>query len=337
LRKDKEEGQRSLWTFYEVVNVDSPRSGGEGEGDMALDLKAVGREIGPLVHRYAWRDVILYALAVGAGSSELEYCYEKGLKVLPPFVLGTTFDFFWALAREANIDTTGILHGEQELVVHEPLSAEGIFLTRGRVTAVSDKGEGRGALVVGSAQSRDENGRLLATNTYTLFARRDGGSGSRGDLPSRETVVYPERPPDHVIEDLPPPDQHLLYRLTGDYFPLHADPEVARATGFERPIMHGACFFGYGCRALIRTFATGHPERVRRIAARFTRPLYPGVPIRTEAWTSGKGRALWRMINGATGETLIDRGVFEFDVILNHYGTDQRGGGAVQNPGTGHE
>ncbi|HOP36505.1 MAG TPA: MaoC/PaaZ C-terminal domain-containing protein [Syntrophales bacterium] len=280
---------------------------------MALDLSSVGREIGPLVHRYTRRDVMLYGLAVGAGPGELDYCFEKGLKVLPTFVLGTTFDFFWALARETGIDTTGILHGEQDLVLHETLPVEGAFLTRGRVTAVSDKGAGRGALVIGSADSRDEGGRLLATNTYTLFALKDGGSGSRGELPARETVVFPERPPDHVIDDVTGPAQNLLYRLTGDYFHLHADPGIARAAGFVRPIMHGACFLGYGCRALIGAATPGRPDRVRRIAARFARPLYPGTPVRTLAWSSGAGRALWRMTNGATGETVIDRGVFEYD------------------------
>ena len=277
---------------------------------MALDMDAIGRKIGPLTHEYTRRDAILYALAVGAGSSELEYCYEKYLKVIPTFPLATTFDFFWWIAREANIDPAGILHGEQELIFHTPIPSEGTFITEGTITDYFDKGSDRGALVVGKADTSDTSGKKIVTNVYTLFARFDGGFGSN-PAPKR-SVSFPDHDPDFIINALPSPDQHLLYRLTGDYFELHVDPEYARKSGFERPIMHGACFLGYGCRALIQKLVPGKPEMIRRLSCRFSRPLYPGTPIQTYIWKTATTTALWRVVNRETGETVIDNGVVEF-------------------------
>lgn len=282
----------------------------KGKKIMALDMKAIGRTIGPLTHEYTERDAILYALAVGAGSSELEFCYEKYLKIIPTFSLATTFDFFWCLARKANINLAGILHGEHELLFHNPIPGKGTFTTKGTITDYFDKGSERGALVVGRADTFHSNGKKIVTNVYTLFARFDGGFGSN-PAPKR-SVSFPDRDPDFIIDALPSPDQHLLYRLTGDYFELHVDPEYAINSGFDRPIMHGACFLGYGCRALIQKLVPGKPEMIRRIACRFSRPLYPGTPIQTYIWQTSAGTALWRVINRETGETVIDNGVVEF-------------------------
>ncbi len=278
---------------------------------MALDLDAVGLKIGPFVREYSWRDVILYGLAVGAGSSEMEYCYEKKLKVLPTFSLASTFDFFWELAKASNIDLDGILHGEQELLFHNSIPLEGEMVSVGKVLGYFDKGKKKGALVVGECETSSASGTLLFTSLYTLFARHDGGYGG-AQVASGTSVVFPEAEPDFTVDAHPSADQHLLYRLTGDYFAVHVDAEFAQKSGFSGPIMHGACTMGYGCRALIAKLMPGEPERVKRLACRFSRFLYPGVPIRTLIWLLAEGKALWRVVDAESGAILIDNGICEY-------------------------
>ena len=279
---------------------------------MALNMDAIGEKIGPITREYTWKDVVLYALGVGAGFSELEYCYEKTLKVIPTFSIGTTFDFFWHVAKGANINLAGILHGEQELIFHNVIPVEGALITKGAITHYYDKGKDKGALVVAECDTFHSNGTRLFTSVYKLFARFDGGFGS--EVAPKKVVTFPEKTPEFSVDAHPSNDQNLLYRLTGDFFELHVDPEFASMSGFEKPIMHGACVMGYGCRALIQKLVPGKPEHVRRLTCRFSRPLYPGVPIKTLIWKAEEERALWRIVNAESGEAVIDNGVIEFTV-----------------------
>jgi acyl dehydratase len=277
---------------------------------MALNLTVVNQEIGPVVHHYTWRDVILYALGVGAGFGELPYVYEKNLKVIPTFSVATIMDFFFAAAKEVNINLSGILHGGQELIFHRPLPTSGSFKTTGRITHVYDKKE-KGAVIIVQSETRQDGGEPLFTATFSIFSRFDGSFGGEDMVQQRTTL--PDREADFRRADRPADDQPLLYRLSGDYFSLHVDPEFARHAGFEKPIMHGLCTLGYACRALMAVFIPGAPERVRRLKCRFTRPLYPGDPIETLIWKTDEGQALWRTRNVKTGETVIDGGELEFD------------------------
>jgi len=279
-------------------------------GSIVLDVTALGRMIGPFTSTYTRRDVILYNLAVGAGFAELEYCYEKYLKVIPTFSLATTFDFFWFVARRSNINPAGILHGEQELIFNNPVPTEGAFITSGAITHYYDQGKDKGALVVGECTIADSDGVHLVTGICRLFARFDGGFG--GEKAPRTVVTFPERTPDRIVADRPSENQNLLYRLTGDYFELHVDPVFARKSGFTRPIMHGACAMGYGCRAMIRELVPGYPENIKRLACRFSRPLYPGLPIETHLWKTEKGKALWRVIDAENGAIVIDNGEIDY-------------------------
>jgi len=246
---------------------------------MALNLNSIGKPIGPLIREYIWRDVVLYGLAVGAGFSELEFCYEPRLKVLPTFSMAATFDFFWRIGTESGANPQGVLHGEQNLVFHRPIPPEGVLTTNGSITGIFDKGKQKGAIIVAESETRHSKGEILFTSEFTIFARKDGGFG--GVNHSAPAFVFPKTNPDQVVEDRPEEHQPLLYRLTGDLFPLHADPEFARAAGFDRPIMHGMGTLGFACRALIRILTPRAPERVRRLSCRFSRPLYPGVSIAT--------------------------------------------------------
>jgi acyl dehydratase len=266
--------------------------------------------MGPFTLKYGWKDVVLYALGVGAGFSEIDYCYEKALKVIPTFAAAALGDFTSQLAAVSGFDPERVLHGEQEFIFHRPIPPEGELITEGAITRCYDKGRDKGALVVAEFNTRLSDGQRLFTSVVTMFARLDGGFGGL-DAP-KKPVQFPDRAPDGEIPDVPSIDLPLIYRLSGDTFPLHADAEVARSAGFDKPILHGLCTLGHACRALIQYLTPGSPERVRRIACRFTSPLYSGTPIQTLIWPAGGGRALWRVVRGTDGGVVIDRGVFEF-------------------------
>jgi NAD(P)-dependent dehydrogenase (short-subunit alcohol dehydrogenase family)/acyl dehydratase/putative sterol carrier protein len=277
---------------------------------MALNLKTIGEKIGPVKKEYTWKDVVLYALGVGAGFDDLEYCYENRLKVIPSFAIAGIYEFLATAAMNSQVNLAGILHAEQDILFHNPIPPEGALMTEGAVTRMYDRGEGKGALMVAEAETTHESGRKLFTNLFTLFCRLDGGFG--GEPPPKDPVVFPERSPDYEEEACPSQDQPLIYRLSGDIFQLHVDPDFARASGFERPIMHGLCTHGFVCRAVINRLFPGEPERMTRFRTRFSKPLYPGVPIKTQIWVVGEGEAVFRTINAENGEVVLDRGIVEW-------------------------
>ena len=277
---------------------------------MALNLDAIGKKIGPLAGDYTWQDVILYALGVGAGFDELDYVYENRLKVIPSFSATTIYASFAEAAGLVNANLSGILHGEQETVFHNTIPTEGKLKTELTITDIYDKGKDKGAIVVAVADTFHENGQKLFTNYTKLFCRRDGGFG--GEPGPSEEVEIPDRAPDFEEKAEPDLAQPLIYRLSGDYFALHVDPEFAKASGFEMPIMHGLCTHGYACRAVIKHLFAGEPERMTRFRVRFSKTLYPGEPITTQIWKIDEGKAYFRTINAKTGDIVIDRGVVEW-------------------------
>ncbi|UCB50081.1 MAG: SDR family NAD(P)-dependent oxidoreductase [Deltaproteobacteria bacterium] len=277
---------------------------------MALDLESIGKKIGPFEKAYTWKDVVLYALGVGAGFDELEYCYENQLKVLPSFSIGSVFEFLANAAINSGANLSRVLHGEQDIIFHHPIPTEGTLTTEGAITHMYDRGPDRGALVVAEADTYHSNGERLFTNIFTLFCRLDGGFG--GKAPPKEVVELPQTDPDFEEEAFPSLDQPLLYRMSGDIYKLHVDPDFAQASGFEKPIMHGLCTHGFACRAVIKHLFPGEPERMTRFRLRFSRPLYPGVPIKTQIWKMEEDKALFRTINSETGEVVLDRGIVEW-------------------------
>ncbi|MFP4476125.1 MAG: SDR family NAD(P)-dependent oxidoreductase [Desulfatibacillaceae bacterium] len=281
---------------------------------MALNMDAIGKKLGPDVKQYEWKDVVLYALGVGAGFDELEYVYEKDLKVIPTFSIATIFDFLSKIGIESELDLSGLLHGEQELLFHNPIPTEGKFKTSGTIKNYYDLGD-KGALVLGESMTRGADGQKLFTSKITLFARKDGNFG--GEAPPKEAVEIPERDPDFVVADQPSEKQPLVYRLSGDVFMIHVDPEFAKMAGFEKPIMHGLCTFGFATRHCIGKLCPGEPDKVRRLKCRFSRPLYPGDPIETRIWKMEDGVAYYRVVNTKTGETVIDNGVFEWGELAD--------------------
>jgi acyl dehydratase/putative sterol carrier protein len=279
---------------------------------MPLNVDAIGKKIGPLTKDYTWKDVILYALGIGAGFHELDYTYEKRLKVIPTFSIAMIFDFFRDVAAASSINIAGVLHVGQDIIFYNPIPPSGTLTTEGMITNYYDKGT-KGALVVAQSETSHSTGIKLFTSVITLFGRLDGGFG--GKNAPHETLDIPNREPDFIVEATPSPDQPLLYRLSGDTFGLHVDAEFAKMVGFERPIMHGLCTYGFACRALMTSLTPGNPGKVRRLACRFLQALYPGEPIKTLVWRTKVGMAVWRTINASTGDVVIGRGVFEYGEI----------------------
>lgn len=251
----------------------------------------------PMEQRYTERDTILYALGVGVGHDPMDrdalrYVYEDGLQTLPTMavVLGTPG--FWAKDPATGIDWVKLLHGEQSLELHAPLPAAGSVVGHTRVTAIVDKGAAKGALMVSERDIVDAaSGKLLAVSRSVSFMRGDGGfaaAGQPSDTAPPPRAATPDTKPDHVCELKTRPESALIYRLSGDYNPVHADPAVAKSAGFERPILHGLCSFGVTGHALLKTLCAWDTSRLKEIGCRFSSPVYPGETLRVEMWQRGE-------------------------------------------------
>jgi acyl dehydratase len=247
----------------------------------------------PSVERtYTARDPIFYALSLGLGqdpvsSDELPFVYEKNTKVLPTFPVVVAQPGMWARELDSGMDWVKIVHGEHDVVMHKPMPVSGTVTSDTRVLDAIDKGPGKGALIISQRTVKDKaSGEIYATITQTTFARGDGGFGGP-KRPSPVPHAVPERAPDAVC-DLPTrPEMALIYRWNADMNPLHADPEIATAAGFPRPILHGLATFGVAGHAILKTMGGYDPSRFKGIAGRFSAPVYPGETIRTEMWQDG--------------------------------------------------
>ncbi len=251
--------------------------------------KLMALAIPPAVQTYDEKDCMLYALGVGLGHDpvnvdELPFVYEKNLKVLPTMATVLGYAGFWVRDLATGIDWVKVVNGEQGFTLHRPLAGEATVIGRSRIVEVIDKGPGKGALVFTERGITDKvRGQLLATVTQTIFCRGDGGFGGppRAAPPPHP---LPERAPDAVCDLHTRPEAALIYRLSGDRNPLHADPAVARAAGFERPILHGLATFGVAGHAVLKVMCGYDPARLVSFACRFSAPVFPGETIRTEIW-----------------------------------------------------
>ena len=274
----------------------------------------------PVTQAYTERDAIVYALGVGAGmvdlDSDLRYLYEGasgGLRVLPSMAVVLATGPFWMQDPSTGIDWRRILHGEQTLRLHRPLPPAARVVGEQRIEKLVDKGAGKGALMLLSRSLHDAaTGDLLATIGSTVFMRGDGGFGGSPEGAPRPHPVPDDRPPDMAL-DLPTrADQAALYRLSGDLNPLHIDPAIATAAGFERPILHGLCSYGVAARAVLALLCDNDAARLARLDVRFASPVFPGETVRTEVWREGAGRASWRACVAGNGRVVLDHGLAEF-------------------------
>jgi acyl dehydratase len=260
---------------------------------MAIDYdKFLALKIPDAEQSYDSKDCILYALGVGLGldpvnEDELPFVYEKNLKVLPTQGTVLASPGFWLRELDTGVDWVKVVHGEHSMVMHKPLAGSGTVTSKTRVLDVIDKGEGKGAIVYSERTLSDKvSGDLVCTIVQTTFCRGDGGFGGP-PRPQRPVHVIPERAPDLVCELATRPEAALIYRLSADLNPLHADPAVAKAAGFPKPILHGLATFGVAGHAVLKMVCGYDPARLASIAGRFSAPVYPGETIRTELWRDG--------------------------------------------------
>ena len=202
--------------------------------------------------------------------------------------------------------TDGTLHMDHKLVLHKPIAVKGTLMIEKVISAVYDRGEGKGAKIQVDVIGRDENGEPVFTNTMGYLNRWAGGFG--GPKTARSTVEIPDRKPDHVCRNGYPLNAPLLYRLTGDTYPLHADPEFAAKCGFERPIIHGLCSLGYACRMMVGALFPGEPERMVSIENQFRSVAMPGECFSLHIWETGSGKAVFRMVKDTDGKAILDFG-----------------------------
>ncbi|MFI8227926.1 MaoC/PaaZ C-terminal domain-containing protein [Streptomyces sp. NPDC085900] len=234
------------------------------------------------------KDVQLYHLGIGAGipatdPDELRYTLESRLHVLPSFATvagaGSPGVISGLSMPGVDVDLAKVLHGGQSLTIHRPLPARGTATATGRIAAVYDKG--KAAVLVMRTEVADVDGPLW-TNDAQIFVRGEGGWG--GDRGPSTRLEPPAGDPDRIVERHIREDQALLYRLCGDYNPLHADPEFAKRAGFDRPILHGLCTYGMTLKAVVDTLLGGDVSRVRSYSTRFAGVVYPGETLRMRMW-----------------------------------------------------
>jgi acyl dehydratase len=274
----------------------------------------LNRAFAPVEQTYTAHDSMLYALGCGLGADpldagQLRYVYERapgGLQALPTLANVLGYSGFWADQPDAGITWRKLVHAEQAIELHRPVAPEGRVVGANRVVALHDKGAEKGALMLQERRVVDAaTGAPLATVTQTTLLRGDGGFGESFGRPLTPPHAIPERAPDHVC-DLPTlPQAALLYRLSGDFNPLHADPAVAQAAGFLQPILHGLATMGVALHAVLKAVLDYDAAAVRGMRVRFTAPVLPGETLRTELWRDGAVVSL--------RSTVLERGV----VVLN--------------------
>ena len=238
---------------------------------------------------YSDKDSILYSLGVGLGNdpmnmAELKYVYENSQVALPS--MATNFQYHSPLLLKANINFILVVHGEQKLSFSNPLPVSGDFISNAKVIGCYDKGAGKGAIIdVETTINLKKDNTEICKLVSTTFARGDGGFG--GPESPKSEIFRPEGDPDFVHEIKTKPNQALIFRLSGDYNPLHSDPNFAKTAGFEKPILHGMCTYGIACRSLVETVCEGDAKRLKKFDCRFSSPVYPGETIVTEMWKNG--------------------------------------------------
>ena len=300
-------------------NVNSVSKGGNEFIDVDA---ALGFQFPEATSKYDERDLAIYALGIGAAqnpldSEELQYVYEmnpNGFNALPTFGVIPAIGTVLQMAKEGkqapgmNYGFERILHGEQYTEIKRPLPPTAKLTHKSRIKDIWDKG--KNAVVVTETRSYDESGNELIYNEMSAVVRGAGGwGGERG--PATEANAAPDRKPDAVVEEKTSANQALLYRLTGDWNPLHADPSFAQGFGFPKPILHGLCTFGFAGRAVIKAFSKNDPRYFKSIKVRFAEPVFPGETIVTEMWKDSDQKVLFRCKVKERDKVVISNAVVE--------------------------
>ncbi len=258
---------------------------------MPFDLTRIGVATEPFTFRYDWEKLALYALGIGAKKDELDYLYEgRGPKAFPSFAVVPKFPSLIDALTASGGNMAMLVHGSENVTLHKAFAPSGTLTSTAKIRAIYDLR--RMSIMPIDTETRDEKGELVATTTSTIIFRGEGDFG--GDRPPKEpsAITIPkDRAADFRIEEGTLPEQALLYRLSGDPNPLHADPAFAAGVGFEQgPILHGLCTFGHMVRHLTKGACNGDATRIIAIDGSFKKPVWPGDTLVTEGWDVGEGR-----------------------------------------------
>jgi len=258
---------------------------------MPLDLSLVDKPSDVTKLAYGWKDTVLYALGIGAKKDELDYLYEgRGPKVIPSFAVVPSFDPMFQVVAKTGGDLAMVVHGSQRVRLHAVLPCAATLATTAKIRGIYDLR--KFAIVIVDTETKDESGKLLFETTSSIIFRGAGGFG--GTTPPREEKVaeIPKgKEPDFRIEEPTSAEQALLYRLSGDVNPLHADPAFAANVGFTQgPILHGLCTFGYMVRHAAKGACSGDATKLTGFEAKFSKPVWPGDTLVTEGWIVAPGK-----------------------------------------------
>ena len=281
---------------------------------MPINHDVVGAEGAPVVHSWTSKDALLYAVGVGAGIDELAFTTENShdvpQRVLPTMAAVIGAGVSGAISAIGSFDFAMLVHGEQSFVQHREIPVEGSLTATGKIVGIYDKGSGAVVAVEGECVD-NATGETLLTFGSAIFIRGEGGwGGDRG--PSGDRNAAPDRAADASVSYRVRPDQALTYRLSGDRNPLHSDPWFAALAGFDRPILHGLCTYGFTGRALLHTMCGSDPAKFRSMEGRFASPVFPGEELTIEMWNEGTGECIFQT-RGEDGRVVLVGGRHTFD------------------------
>jgi acyl dehydratase len=280
---------------------------------MPINPEAVGSESEPVQASWTSKDALLYAVGIGAGTDELAFTTENtsGVDqvVFPTFAVVIGWGKGSAMRGIGSFNPAMLVHGEQRVTLHKPIPPEGSVTMQGKIVGVYDKGKAA-VVATETTLTDDADGTPMCTLYSSAFIRGEGGwGGDRGPSGPRNTP--PERDADETLTYQTSPDQALVYRLSGDRNPLHSDPAFAAMGGFDRPILHGLCTYGFTGRALLHALAGSDPARFHHVEGRFSSPVLPGDALTVSMWRTGEGEAVFTTAK-QDGTVVIDQGLCRF-------------------------
>lgn len=259
---------------------------------MPFDLSIVGKTSAPSKHSYTWKDTVLYALGCGAKVDELDYLFEgRGPRVLPSFAVVPTFQPMFNLLAKTGGNFATVVHGAQRVTIRKPFAPEGTLLTTARVKGLYDLR--KFAIAHVETETKNEKEEPVADTMWTIIFRGEGGFGGEPPPRDKDDKIDPpkDKAPDFTIEEATTKEQALLYRLSGDLNPLHADPAFAKNVGFEQgPILHGLCTYGHMVRHVAKAACGGDAQKLRAFDGSFKKPVWPGDTLVTQGWTVAPGK-----------------------------------------------
>lgn len=291
----------------------------------------IGLETGWKKLEYNWRDMALYALAVGADENDLLYTYEKNMKAIPSFAATPYYNavnvepklpkpypanYMVAdyLARQLGHPINMGFHMGFQMVMKKPVDPiKGTLVFNNKVDKLYDRGAGKGLDLEIKNEVYDESGTLVCVNTSYHRFKGEGLDGWGGPAPIKKVVVFPNREPDFVVDSYISKTQNVLYRLTGDVNLSHVDPEVASKQCERGVFMQGLSSLGFATRMAIKALIPGQPERMKRIYVQMRNMAFPGIPVQLQAWRTGETSAVFKYVDMDSGEAILDNCEFEWE------------------------